>query len=406
MNDMNWKTWLLVLVIGVGLMFEVFKHMPAGTPTNFFDKDGFSFGLATGKPYSVKLKPQHRHADNVAKSHPLPAVSAEQLKAFVAANASALPQQTDFEHKEKGGEGKGDVKPAKNPDDYEVFVDPKTGKKYRRKKKKPVEGKQEELAKKPAPKPEKKTDDDVPTTMQTALTTGAIAPVAATDKDAFVGLEEWMRRLLTRPDAKMTSLFIQQYQQNLVGADIFYKITQLMLADSRVDMKQLGALCAGMTPSLMSFQVLAGVQKVENSGTALRTSVDGFLNNYTTLSNLGYLQRVLSGNDSYSIVLAAHYVELAANRYLQQPADPATSGPKAQDVVALNGPKFQQFLTLLQPLTKSHDPNVNSQANQTYSLLQKLLGTMLPAPTAPPAATAAGVQQPASETLVTTTQGP
>ncbi len=404
MNDMNWKSWLLVLVIGVGLMFEIFKHLPAGTTDALWDKENFSFGVSQSKPYGVKTaKAASARRETVAHSHPLPEVDVKQLKAFVAANTTDV-QKTEFEHKEKGGEGKPEgkeVKEAKNPDDYEVFIDPATGKKYRRKKKKAkTEEKQEELAKKPEVKPEPK--DDIESTIQTAIVTGQLPPVAATNKDAFVDLEEWMRRLLTYPNAKMTNLFIQQYQQSLVGADIFYKITKLMLQDSRVDMKQLGALCAGMTPSVMSFQILAGVQKTENSGTALRTSVDGFLKNYSNLENLSYLQRVLESTDTYGVVLAAVMVETSANLYLQPTPVNPQGGAQTQSTVSANAVKFEKFLVILQPLTKSHDANVNTQANQTYSTLQRLLGT--PAATTP--TTADGFPPTDGGQLVTTTQGP
>ena len=121
-------------------------------------------------------------------------------------------------------------------------------------------------------------------------------PRATYSRPPFTSLEEWRRLLLTTPDLAETRVFIQHYQDNLVSAEVFYKIVNEMIADSRTEMKQLGVMCAGVTPSVISFTILAGVEKTEATASAVRNQATGFLSHYATLTYVHILRSIMSGS--------------------------------------------------------------------------------------------------------------
>lgn len=383
MSDLDWKNWVLVVVIAIGVMFEVLKHLPGSAPSPIFSKENFTFGGL--QPFSIRKNLQPAKPSRVAQTHPIriagnSALLESKVKEFVAANA---PQQTEFNH-EKGAEGSGKVKKKKQKDEdgWEIYIDPISGKKYRRRKKKSVakvdEVKQE--TPKPAAKPDTKDDDVAALTFQ-AVTTGALPPVKTQDKDGNLTLEEWVRRLLTYPDTKMTRLFIQQYQIGAVTSDVFYKITNMMVEDSRPEMKSLGVLCAGMTPSLASFQILAGVQKAENPGSTVSQSAGSFLDNYASLSNLSILQSAMSGTDTYSVYVAVQKLDKSVHTDLVKSTAATATSTATTTTVTANAPSYKPFLDLLPPLTKSRDVNLSEQAKATYATLQAALGPQTPTQT-------------------------
>src|SRR6185312_6353144 len=248
MSDMNWKTWLLMVIVAIGVIFQILKHLPMDSQVGLWSKEGLNFSFGNSQPYNVKvgllnIKPVHKSTAPRARFQ----IPVQQLNQFIAANT---PQKTEFEHsKPKGAEGKKVGGKKKDEDEWEYFTDPVTGKKYRRRKKKAkVADSPTATAPKPtSPAPSDSSDDTG--SAGTTLVGGSGFESPAVPQTPVADVDEWTRRLLTQPDAKMTQLFIQQYQQGLVSSDIFYKVAQLMLDDPRTEMKSLGALCAGMTPS-------------------------------------------------------------------------------------------------------------------------------------------------------------
>lgn len=382
MFDQNWKTWLLMIVAVMGLSFELLKHLPSEESKSWTTEN---LRLADNKPYSVHdvakapaLLPARKKAPDMDAK-----ILQHELQKFVAASQ---PTKTEFDKKTL------DAKAAKKKtdDEWEEVIDPKTGKKVRRKKKKDEkkEEKKEDVAKTkvapPLPPPPAK--DDIGAALEAAVATGGLptaAPGVSKNTSPFKSLEEWERLLLAHPDLTETRIFLRDFQANLVTADIFYKISQLMVADSRLEMKQLGVLCLGTTPSVLSFQLLAGVQKQERVGSAERSQVEALLNQYGTLNRLPLLEKVLQGSDTYSQTVAALTLDSAAKQLLATP-NPNPNGPTAQNVPPANASRFQPFLTVLQGLSQSRDGALASQARQTVTDLQTLLGTTSVASTQTP----------------------
>lgn len=398
MQDTNLRNWILFFIIAIGLSFELMKHFPGRTRAGLMDGES---PTAQSAPYSVTRGQHAREARAAAEPRPLRAagnshLTREMVEKFVAQNT---PAATSFaEGQEKGGEGK---KADEKCDEKNQKIDPKTGKKIPCKKKKKKEKKDEEDKKddnqaKQDDRTKEYSKDDIDSSISEAIATGDIPqPLPQKPDDPFDSLEDWIKRLLNSPDLAETKRFIDHYQRNLVTADIFYRVTQLMLQDSREKMKQLGVMCAGLTPSVISFQLLAGVVKDERPGSAPRTDAEGFLNRYGDLGNLGILERVMrSGSASYATVLATQKVENSAQRYLSAPAASATAAQptaqqQAQQAATLkkNISHFQRFVLVMQNLMLSSDNTVKEQARSSLSTLQNLLaaaqGSSAPNPDGP-----------------------
>ncbi len=396
MNDMNWKTWALVIVVAMGITFEAIKRLP--NDNSKWTANNLKFENAKSTPYQVKYKrvnsntapgilPMKTQVVHVAGNA---AVNRETIEKFLAANTT---HTSEFNHAGKGAEGKdAKLKKKKKDDgDYEIIIDPRTGKRYRRKKKKVAkveEVKAPEVAKEEPKKEEAKKDDDIDGLMNQAIAQGGLPPVNDQADSPHVDLEEWKRRLLTRPDAAETRRFIEHYKNSIVTAEIFYKITALMIDDPRPPMKDLGVLCAGLTPSVLSFQVLADVVKEERSGSNLRKYSESFMNTYSSLGNLYVLERVLkSPSSSFMAVQATKRLDTSANTYL---APSKNKPPKGTSTTAAashsNANYFRRFVTILQTLVRNPDAQVNEQARQTLATINTLMSVNgVPATVTPPA---------------------
>nr|HMN69836.1 hypothetical protein [Bdellovibrionales bacterium] len=121
MQDLNWKTWSVILLLAIGGTFEVIKRLPnrqAGEAWNLFEKGGEN----SGSPYAVK-NTRRMPRPTAAPARPQAATPTD-LRKFIDAHN---PQATDFGHVKKGAEGKADAKVKKKKvkdDEWEIVTDP------------------------------------------------------------------------------------------------------------------------------------------------------------------------------------------------------------------------------------------------------------------------------------------
>lgn len=392
MTEGNWKTWALIFIAVIGIAFEAIKRLPSDSSNWSIDNLRFSSG---DSPYQVKYNRQ-RPPDmipmmaNTASRLGGATVSRETLEKFAAANA---PHKGEFNH-DKGAEGKAQAKKKnKDDDEWEIIVDPKTGKRYKRRKKKKIakveEVKFESPYKEETKKPEV-NDEDISGLMNQAIGGGSLPTVGPQDDSAYADLEEWKRRLLTRPDATETRRFIEAYNSHMVSAEIFYKIVAMMLEDSRPSMKELGVLCAGLTPSVLSFQLLAEITKTERSGSSLRSYAESFLDRYSDLNNLSVVKSIfVSPPSSYVTVQAAKRFDTAANHYLAstttkssakaiKSTSTTTSSSTTTTKQSANVAYFRSFLTVLDKLSRNSDAAISEQAKSSLTNLRNLMNLSEP----------------------------
>lgn len=380
MEDLNWKTWLLIVLMVVGVTFEAIKRIQPQNEFINLEKLGLT---TTSTPYNVKYKSVNNGQAQARLPMVRPVriagasdVSRSTMEKFIAANK---PQETSFEHK-AAADGKKAVKKKKKDDgeEWEYMIDPLTGKKYRRKKKKApmAEMKQEEVAKE-EPKEDSDEDDndqDIDSAMAQAVATGQLPPVKAKNKNPYADLEFWRRELLTHPDLAKTRRFIQYYQDGTVTADIFYKIVAMMLGDSRVKMKELAVLCAGMTPSTMSFAVLAEVVKKTNSGDSTRSYAETFLARYGDLDKLKYLQSILrSPPSNFAALLATKKLDDSAQTNLAANKNKPPKNPTPQNVNQhSNSGYYKPFVLILQGMIRGTDQELKAAAQATLATINSL----------------------------------
>lgn len=380
MNDFNLKTWALVLILAMGTTFEIVKRLPK---TKLFEGEGRT---AQSQPFAIRgskvrgapptmLPPPKIVAARVApRPAQLPALTKEQVDKL----AQSMPKETEFDH------GKPKVKKKLNEDEWEIVVDPVTGKRIKRKKKKVAkkEEKKEEVVKteeKPSEDPKEDNDEDIDRAIAQAMATGQ-PPASNTRKpdEAFASAEDWMRKLLSRPDLAETKRFIEHYNKALLSPEVFYRVVHAMLVDSREKMKQLGVLCLGSTPSPTSFQMLAQTIAKERSGSAARNDAEGFADKYKEYSKLGILDRVLRGGmGTPTTVLATQKLEVSATENLGKAQSSTSTGATnaTNNPVRTMTASYKKFEPILTNLTKSNDPQIKAQAASTLNVLQNLLGS-------------------------------
>ncbi len=413
LSDMNWKTNLLIVVILLGASLEIIKRLPKADPLT---SAAALRGDAHTQPYNVRAKKVagHQRPQPPAMLAPpkmikpiqatrpahIPAMTKEQMEKL----AASLPKATEFEH----DKSKAKKKDGKD-DEWEIVVDPKTGKRIKRRKKKVAKAveKKEEVVQKEEPKEEETPppaeEDDIDAAIASAMATGK-APVSNSRQadDAFASAEEWMRKLLSRPNVGETKRFIDHFNKALITPEVFYKVVNAMISDSRNEMKQLGVLCLGSTPSVLSFQLLAQVIKNERGGTPAQKDAEGFADKYKEIGRLALLERILrASTGSNPTVLALTKLEASATQYLNQPTQPQQqtgTGTQAAAAPARNySANFQRFVPILTSLGKSRDQAIKDQSGRTLSLLQGLLNNSTSTPTAPSQPAQAGVIDPQTQ---------
>ncbi len=355
MFEDNWKTWTLIALLACGGAFEVIKNLPLNRQTvsrdTLTDADSGLYSVRAGQP--TKVAANSIPSDRAAA----PTISKADLQAFIAAHAT---KKTEFEHKNKGAEGKAKKK--------------KTAKKKKAKKKKPTS-----IETDVAFQSERfKRDLDTDSALNEVVATGALTPAPAQPKkEVFNTLEDWIKILLTQPELLATRHFVEKYQNAKVSAEIFYKIVALMVEDPRIEMKKLGLLALGLTPSMLSFQVLAEVQKVERADSEVGVTTNELLTRYTDVNQLRSLEQVLrQGTPVHATLLATQLLDQSAKRNLSvTPAADSSSGEVAahSPTASANAPLYERFLTVLLDLTRSEDSTLANQAGLTLSQLQNLL---------------------------------
>ncbi len=386
MNDLNWKTWGLVLIVALGGTFELIKRLPS---SNAFDPE--TLRAQKLQPYAarsnnngLRRQPPAFLPMGAIKAKPTPKLvppplTKEGLQVLLAKQGPST--ETNFDEK---------AKLAKKDDgEWEIVIDPKTGKRVKRKKKKVAkkeEPKKEEPKKIAEEKKEEQketTDADIEDAIANNLNTGRLNPMPPTKADdAFNSAEDWIKRLLGRPNLAETNRFIDHYRKNLVSAEVFYKVVGMMIEDPRAEMKKLGILACGATPSPLSFQLVAGLINKNAGDAATKQKAEDVLNSYVELSRLAVLERILrGGSPPYATVQAAHKLEASAQKNLSAQATATPSPSPTPAAQQRNTNAYQRFLAILSNLAKiSPDAGVKSAANQAHGTLQSLLGSSTPAP--------------------------
>lgn len=386
----------LGLAIVLGISFELMKFNPE-TPLKRTAKLTITQDI---QPYSVST---HQLAQE--KTRPLQPIQNIRMQ-NPNQPAVALPEATIETSAQNKQDAKAEGKDAKaeeekkvtEADEFEDVMDPKTGQIVRRKKAKTEEEKlkQEEEEKMAKLKQEQEANDklakekaelekqkladknkesDHPQNnniiggaasiiqQQQAALQAAAAAIAGSGMSA----SEWEKKLLAHPDLVATTAFVQAYRSGQLSSTSFYRIVDVMLKDSRQDMRSLGLMALGSTPSLASFNQLAQLLKTEPTTSELQTKINEYLNQYTDLQHLDVLSSVMNASSSaFNVVLALDKVDASAQKYLSNRADPN---------YARNVNYFKPLIALLETLSKSSDASIMASAQKTLADVKSLTST-------------------------------
>ena len=398
MVEANWKSYGLIALVGLFLFTQLLRHLPGTQSLVPWETEGIHLSR-NDQPYSVKTtegRPAYHPRLKIDHISLHGGISPEQLQKFAAANAAATETAAPVKAEDKADDKT--KKKLEKCDEKNPKVDPKTGLALECKKKKSKDAVKPVLSETPAPSTstptEAKGNSDGGGIGNDTLgggIAGQSSVIAAKKDDQSDTLEAWQKRLLGAADLSETKVFIDRYQKGLVTADVYYQIVEQMVADSRDDMKQLGIMCAGVTPSVISFQILAKVESGLPSDSTVRASAETYLAHYSDLTYLGILARVLRTPASdYSTVAATQRLDTSAQRYLRL----STATPANTKSIARVALYFQPFVAILTGLEKSTNTTLAYQSKRALTDVQSLVASAASTTASAPAIATASNRQP------------
>lgn len=351
----NWKISLLAVVLGLGLCFEVFKHLPMGQ--RLLKRDNGQ--TISSDPYA--LKSTRLQGGRLA-------VQSNRASARPLIIASTIPTQLIGTSEKDMNEEKSGAK------------DPTVALEKKKKKKKKKKTEEAEIVAEPMPELPKETDKRSKPTVSYAdsYTLTKVAPQTVTQlgekKPETLTFEEWVKILLDRPDPAALEDFIAAHKSGKVSDDIYYRVIDMMLKDSREEMRLQGVTALDKSPSTASFYKLAEVSRANSTSADMRQKAEAALEKYTDVKHLSILRSVLTAADNPEYtMMAAQMVKTALQKY-QTTNPPPSANPTAQQMAKYTRP-FQPFVSVLQTLSASPEANVAAQAKDTLAALQSFLGT-------------------------------
>ncbi len=404
MFEKNWKTTVILILLAVGLVFEGAKRLRP----NLSDANSNQAQLQ-----NLNYEPYARRA-NIAdsgkttnfdqhlkdqKGRPVSSGKSARFARAKIAKQDVQFNQHEFNHGPVVDVAAKTTAPKANKGkDKQIIKDKNTGEEYeldekgnlvKLKKKKKKDGEEEEDEDKEDKEEAlaKKDEDKEPVKPETPKT-DLNAPLGVaqggspqSDEEKknpeLLNSEEWKRILLNQPDFKETNRFIQAYQSNLVTSATFYEIVDLMLADSRQQIREYGLMAVGSNPSFQSFSILAGVIQTEAFSSPLRTSADSYLKTYKQIRFLPILSNALSSPSNSTVVaIAAKLIGESATQYLGAAGTktPPEGGPTSQSRTPSYASHFTGFISLLEVVSSNtSDGTAAQEARQTLETLRSLL---------------------------------
>ncbi len=233
----------------------------------------------------------------------------------------------------------------------------------------------------PVPESDVTSDDSDENIAQVPTSSGAVAPNAFAAGQAGplpteAELTNWEKLLLVTPNHRETTRFISLFQSKQVTAEVFYGIIGQMLNDGRTQMRSLGVMALGATPSVRSYEMLIATSEVESG--PVKTQANSYLGRtYNRPQAVNILYGALvkpEANTSVQLQALKNLEALLGN--VRQTASVETQtgeveAPAAQSAIS---PNVIRYFSLLQsnviPLLKqSPDQEVRNLAETVSSQL-------------------------------------
>lgn len=214
------------------------------------------------------------------------------------------------------------------------------------------------------------------------VSSGASAPLAfagagQAGASPVTDLTDWEKLLLVTPNHRETTRFINLYQTKQVTAEVFYGIVGQMLNDGRTQMRSLGVMALGATPSVQSYELL--VMTSDNETGPVKTQAATYLERtYNRPHAINVLYGVLVKADASAPTQLQALKNLSALiSNLRKPSsinEETGETVTASQTQSTNQQHVLRYFVLLQKnvmplLTQSQDPEVRNLALSVSSLL-------------------------------------
>lgn len=236
------------------------------------------------------------------------------------------------------------------------------------------------------------TDDDsddvahaapagAPTQADSLQTPAGLAQAANTVPKTIA---EWEKILLTTPNHRETTRFIALFQTKQVTPEVFYGVVGLMMNDGRTQMRELGVMALGATPSLQSYSMLVSASQREQG--AVKTQAAGYLEDiYNRPQTINVIYTAVIGKDVSTDVKiqALKNLEVLVSK-VRLPSSTTTTGetPKTSPSQALTQKRvieyFKQLIKPIEELSKSGDPELQASASRLLPNLVAAAAQTLP----------------------------
>ncbi len=245
----------------------------------------------------------------------------------------------------------------------------KDDKKKKRKKKPKVLG---------VPESETSSDESDSDVATVPTSSGATAPLAfagaqaGTAAPAVADLTDWERLLLVTPNHRETTRFINLYQNKQITAEVFYGIVGQMLNDGRTQMRSLGVMALGATPSVPSYELLVTTNESETG--PVKSQAGSYLERtYNRPQAVSFLYGALLKPEAASTIQLQGLKNLSALLSSRKTASVDSETGEATEATSFN-PNVIRYFSLLQtnviPLLKqSQDSEVRNLAESVSAQL-------------------------------------
>jgi hypothetical protein len=197
------------------------------------------------------------------------------------------------------------------------------------------------------------------------------AAMPAPMDDEEKSFEEWSKLLLARPDKVLVDKFIREFQSNLVTANVYYAVLDLMFQENDPRYKELAVRAAGAFTSLQSYDFLLMVVSKEPN-TRAANQAQSNLYDYSSPMALQVLQTILAtrASDETALTYALNSLESSTLKFLTR-----SEGAAEQPVAAERHYK-RMYLSFVGPLKNIISLHANNNfATIARRTLERIQGT-------------------------------
>ena len=382
----NWKLYTVVICIGIGGLVETLRSIS----TNHFHTRGTQVDRAEVnrldlRPYVAATRPATRpsftrkavKSQRTKKTFPNRGLN----RLMNSNNHKEKVESTDFNKKKTKTKGKF----KKGQDKKKLAKKKEAEKKAAEKKAAELKKKEEErLAKEKRKEEEEENESDYAdsSSPQSENYPAHIQNDPKKDKNDEglpVTLEDWYPLVLDQPHFKNTNMLVDYFRSNVITAELFYQILNLMIDDERDLIKQYGIDAAGNVVGAESFKILIKAMDSPATPVALVNRAKLRLQTYYTVAALPLLQSVLStSTSSLTLVEASSAVESISRRASEVAEEETASqeeGTPRREIAELQPELFNSIIPVLQELVDTNiDASVISSAQAALNSISNFTG--------------------------------